>query len=131
MDENMKVAQNHQKQKGTPRPTYIGNTFALGNKGGRPREWDEEVIAIEEKALREWIKNPKNYFLTSFLNQRLTWKQLIRFSEYSEEFCHTLERARLVQEACLVDLAVSRKGDVDSSSSFCRTRLGGERNLKY
>lgn len=32
-------------------------------------------------------------------------------SKYSEEFLETLERARLVQECRLVELAVFRKGD--------------------
>lgn len=124
------ATQQKQKRRGTPRPTCVGNKFAIGNKGGRPRDWDENAIAIEEKALHEWIKNPRNYFLTSFLNQRgLTWKQISRFSEYSEEFCHTLERARLIQEERLVDLGISRKGDPGFIKFILQNKAGWkERN---
>jgi hypothetical protein len=64
------------------------------------------------KALCEWMDDPKNYFITSFLVQRgLCPEHLTRFAKYSEEFRETLERARLVQEGRLVELAVFRKGD--------------------
>lgn len=101
-----------QKRKGTPRPTCIGNKFALGNKGGRPRKWTEKEISAEYFALIEWMEDPNSYFMTSFLIQRyLKAEHLRRLSQYSEEFRETLERARLVQECRLVDLAVFHKGD--------------------
>jgi hypothetical protein len=103
---------NQKKRKGTPRPTCVGNKFALGNKGGRPREWTAENIETERLALIEWAKDTKNYFITSFLNQRnLSPEHLCRFSQYSEEFREALERAKCIQEERLVDLAVTRKGD--------------------
>ncbi len=100
------------KRKGTPRPTCIGNKFAVGNNGGRPREWTDADIALETQALKDWIKDPKNYFLTSFLIQRDLFKeQMERFARYNEEFRLTFDKAKLVQEQRLVDLAVSKKGD--------------------
>lgn len=100
------------KKKGTPRPTCIGNKFAVGNNGGRPREWTDADIAIENEALKDWIKNPKNYFLTSFLIDRdLHKEQMERFARYNQEFCATFEKAKQVQEQRLVDLAVTKKGD--------------------
>lgn len=106
------VTQKKRKRKGTPRPTCLGNTFAVGNKGGRPRKWTDEVIAKETNALHEWIENPNNYFFTSFLTARnLHPQQVERFAEMSEEFCEAYARAKLVQEQRLVELAVSRKGD--------------------
>jgi hypothetical protein len=106
------VAKNRTKRQGTPRPTCQGNKFAVGNKGGRPRDWDEQAIMAEMKALLEWMQNPRSYFLSSFLIQRnLSWEHLNRLSRYSEEFRETLERARLVQECRLVEMAISRRGD--------------------
>lgn len=106
------MAKNQKKRQGTSRPTCLGNKFAIGNKGGRPRQWDEKLITVEVQALREWIENPGSYFLSSFLVQRsLSWEHLNRFSQYSEEFRETLEKARLVQECRLVEMGVFRKGD--------------------
>lgn len=99
-------------RKGTPRPTLKGNKFALGNEGGRPREWTDKAIAVEIQALREWMQDVNNYFITSFLVERgLHREHMERLSSYSEEFRSAFERARLVQECRLVELAVSRKGD--------------------
>jgi hypothetical protein len=63
-------------------------------------------------ALCKWMDDPKNYFLTSFLIQRqLCPEHLSRFAKYSEGFREALERAKLVQECRLVDMAIFRKGD--------------------
>lgn len=79
---------------------------------GRPREWTEDRIEIERKALEKWIANPKNYFFTAFMAERdLHGEQIERFCQYSSNFRDTYARALKIQEARLVELAVSRKGD--------------------
>ena len=104
--------QRKQNRKSSPRPTCIGNKFAQGNKGGRPRKWTDEAIAKETDALYDWIDNPNNYFFTSFLIAReLHPQQVERFAEMSEEFCEAYARAKLVQEARLVHMGITRKGD--------------------
>ena len=100
------------KRKGTPRPTCRGNKFALGNSGGRPRKWTDEMIAKETVALRKWIENPDNFFFTSFLAERnLHPQQVERFAAESEEFCEAYERAKLIQEERLVHMGITRTGD--------------------
>jgi hypothetical protein len=89
-----------------------GNQYALGHHEGRPRVWTEEAIEVERQALLKWIKDPKNYILIGFANERdLHPEQIQRMMEYSKEFRDCYARARQVQEERLVDLAVSRKGD--------------------
>lgn len=79
---------------------------------GRPREWDEERIGAETKALIAWSSNPKNVYFTNFLVERdLDTAHLDRFAKYSEPFRLALEKAKKIQECRLVDLAVFRKGD--------------------
>lgn len=79
---------------------------------GRPREWTDERIEVETKALYEWIENTDNYFFTSFLNQRrLNPQQIDRFCKYYPPFRIAFELAKQFQEQRLVELAVTRKGD--------------------
>lgn len=124
--------QQKQKRKGTPRPTCKGNKFAFGNRGGRPREWKDDTIAIEEAALRDWMKNPENYFLTNFLVQRgLCSEHLNRLSKYSEEFRETLERARLVQECRLVEMGIYRKGDPGFIKFILQNKAGWKEKNEF
>ena len=118
------------KRKGTPRPTCLGNKFALGNKGGRPHKWDKKAIAKETTALNEWIKDPANYFFTSFLAVRnLHPQQIERFAEVSEEFCEAYARAKLVQEQRIVEGALTRKFDGNFAKFVLQNKAGWkERN---
>jgi hypothetical protein len=97
------------KRRGAP----LGNKFAVGNRGGRPIVWTDELIEIERLALEEWIDNPENYYVGSFIVERgLTgYEMLERFAEKSNEFRETLKKARSAQEQRLVTLAVTKKGD--------------------
>jgi hypothetical protein len=79
---------------------------------GRPREWTEGLIEQKRKQLEKWIDNKNNYFFTTYLNEAdLHPEQIERFCNYSEHFRETYARALKIQEARLVELAVSRKGD--------------------
>lgn len=119
------VTQQKQNRRGTPRPTCVGNKFAQGNKGGRPRKWTDEMIAKEAIALREWIKNPGNYFFTSFLVERgLHPQQIERFAKLSEEFCEAYERAKLVQETRLVEMGITRSGDPSFIKFILQNKAG-------
>jgi hypothetical protein len=87
-------------------------TIEPKNPIGRPREWTKEYIEQKRQLLEKWIDNPKNYFFTTFLNEAdLHHEHIERFCNYSPEFRATHARALKIQEARLVDLAVSRKGD--------------------
>ena len=117
--------QKKQNRKGTPRPTCIGNRFAQGNKGGRPRKWTDEAIAKETDALYEWIDNPNNYFFISFLIARsLHPQQVERFAAESEEFCEAYARAKLVQECRLVEMGITRKGDPNFIKFILQNKAG-------
>jgi hypothetical protein len=112
-------------RKGTPRPTCLGNKFAVRNKGGRPRKWDEKAIAEETAALHKWMDNPNNYFFTSFLTARkLHPQQVERFAELSEEFCEAYARAKLVQEARIVEGALTRKFDGTFAKFILQNKAG-------
>lgn len=115
----------NRKRKGTARPTCLGNKFALGNKGGRPRKWTEEAIAKETAALHEWMENPNNYFFTSFLAARgLHPQQMERFAAESEEFRETHARARATQEFRIVDKALNRKFDATFAKFVLSNKAG-------
>lgn len=82
------------------------------SKGGRPIEWTKEAIKEEKDALEKWMLEPKNYFFTSFLNERgLHATEIARLIEVDKEFCDTVRQAKQIQEQRLVDLGVTRKGD--------------------
>lgn len=101
-----------QKTKRIPLKIPKNTQLITPKKIGRPIEWTPERIEAERIALEKWIDNPKNYFFTAFLNERhLDLKQVERFAEVSPTFCHTYAHAKQIQEARLVELAVSRKGD--------------------
>ena len=88
----------------------IGNKYAVGK--GRPVEWTPELIEIEREALETWIDDPKNYFITAFLNERkLDAKLIDRFTQSSQSFCQTYTRAKQIQEQRLVEAACTRKFD--------------------
>lgn len=103
---------------------------AQKNKGGRPREWTEELIEVERQELDKWIHNPENYYLTNFLIERdLDNEGIARFCRYSERFRDTFEKAKRVQESRLVNLAVSKKGDGGFIKFVLQNRAGWkERN---
>ncbi len=90
----------------------MGNQNSVGNKGGRPLEWTDDLIDIETAALHEWIKNPKNYYLVGFANERDIHIDVLRkLADLNVEFRRSFEKAKLIMEQRLVDLAVTRKGD--------------------
>ena len=94
-------------------------------KIGRPREWDEESINIERLELEKWIDNPKNYFITSFLNERkLHSQQVERFCDFSKEFCEAYARARQIQEQRIVEAALSRKFDGTFAKFVLQNKAG-------
>lgn len=79
---------------------------------GRPRKWTEGLIEQKRVQLEKWIENKNNYFFTTYLNEAdLHPEQIERFCNYSEKFRETYARALKIQEARLVELAISRKGD--------------------
>jgi len=86
--------------------------FKIVNKGGRPLTWTDEKIEEEIEALYEWLENPRNYYLASFLNSRgLLREHASRFEKRHEGFRDAFNLARQIQEQRLVDLAVTKKGD--------------------
>lgn len=102
-----------------------GNKFAVGNNGGRPREWTSVEIEKERIALEEWMENPKNYFFTNFLNiRKLHPEQIERFCTYNQEFRESYARARRIQEERLVELAVFRKGDANFIKFVLQNKAG-------
>lgn len=103
----------------------MGNQRSVGNRGGRPIEWTDSEIAKETEALHKWIADPKNYFFTSFLNERnLDPKQVQRFCEYDPEFCQAFERAKQIQEQRLVEGALNRKFDPGFTKFVLQNKSG-------
>ena len=108
-----------------PPPAPKGNKYALGNEGGRPREWDDAYIEKVRKALEKWIADPKNYFFTSFLNQqKLHHEHIERFCNYSAEFRATHKLALSVQEQRLVELAITKKHDGNFTKFVLANKAG-------
>lgn len=108
-----------------PPPAPKGNKRALGNDGGRPRDWTPDLIEEKRIALEKWIENPKNYFFTSFLNQENLFKEQIeRFCNYSPEFRSTYQRALGIQEQRLVELAITKKHDGNFTKFVLANKAG-------
>ena len=120
----------YHKPSGVARKSQQPELIVKPNPGGHPREWTEGFIEKERLALLEWLKDPKNYFLTGFLVERgLVHEQIARFEKYSKKFCETMAIARYVQEQRLVELAVTRKGDGNFIKFILQNKAGWrERN---
>ena len=108
----------------------LAKTEETIRKIGRPIEWTAELIEEERLALDAWIADKKNYFFTSFLNERrLGMEQVERFARTSQSFCESLALARRTQEQRLVELAVTRKGDPNFIKFVLQNKAGWkERN---
>lgn len=91
----------------------------------RPIEWDDQAIEIERLALEKWIKNPKNYFFTGYLNERnLDAKQVERFSQMNRAFCQTLIKAKQIQEQRIVEASLTRKFDGNFAKFVLQNKAG-------
>ncbi len=90
----------------------FGNKNALGNKGQPKKIYTPERLAIEAKALLEWIKNPDNLFLEDFSWDRgYNPNRISEFAKENVEFSVALQEFKDRQVNKLLKFGLNRLFD--------------------
>ena len=91
-------------------PAPKGNKNAIGNKGGAPEKYTDELISLEAKAFLDWMKLPESIFFKSFAIERgYHPNRLQEFANKSVEFSGVLEIAKAWQESKLINYGLFNK----------------------
>jgi hypothetical protein len=86
-----------------------GNQYALGNNGGRPREWDRQE---EAKALLEWASQEDALVLRKFAPLRgYPPEYLWEWEQTDQEFSNAIKKARAMIGARREELLIQGKGN--------------------
>jgi len=104
-----------------------GNQYALGNRGGRPKVWTDELISVEANELRKFMQNDEGEYLTTFCHKRkLNPAILSEWAKTHEEFAEALEEAKTWQEQKFIRKSLTREWD-GSFAKYVMARVCGDK----
>lgn len=95
-----------------------GNDYAVGNEGGRPPKWHDDVVKAMCSKLIGWAEKDDSYIFPQFcVQEKITMRQFYYLKEAYEEFSEAFSYAKALL-ACRIMQQTGKNKEIHPSLSL-------------